>query len=107
MLWWCDVVVLWCVVLRKTYNILKYLTRKTSANPGLLQATPRQHDLTWGGWESLGHYTSHKDTKRVTGRSHALSVPPTPTVCLFVCFFVCLFVCMAGPGVIDVAPSCG
>ena len=100
---------LWCVVLRKTYNILKYLKRKTSADPGLLQATPRQHDLTWGGWESLGHYTSHQVTSRVTRTQNESLDGPTHSLCLPLplTLFVCLFVCMAGPGVIDVAPSGG
>ena len=141
---------LWCVVLRKTYNILKYLKRKTSADPGLLQATPRQHDLR------LGVVGSHLDTTRVTRSHHesqghftshwtvprTLSVPPTPTDLRLPLlpldapisptnsqctshshgshWSLPLFqgshsshvllqstVCMAGPGVIDVAPSGG
>ena len=77
---------------------------------------------TWLG-VILSHLTLHEslDTTRVTrtqnesldGPTHSVPPTPTPTVCLFVCFvclfvlFVCLFVCMAGPGVIDVAASCG
>ena len=106
MLWWCDVVVvwccggvvLWCVVLRKTYNILKYLKRKTSAS--------HSH------WLEASHF-SHCLFVCLFGCSHIshqLSVPPTPTavsrlpqlprlatVNFFVfLFFVCLFVCLYG-----------
>ena len=56
---------------------------------------------------------SHLDTTRVTRTQNESLDGPTHSLCLplplffFFFFFFFLFVCMAGPGIIDVAPSCG